>query len=518
LVGFVLAAANGWDVRLRRVACLLVPVFLCLVPTARHNRIASGRLVPISVNGGINFYIGNNADYDATVAIRPGLRWEELTQRFDATHDPVRWQQNYYRATVDWMRREPAAAAALGCKKLVLFWNRREIDRNQDSHALFGDSHVLQWLGMRWSWFAPLGLVGLVLRRRRARDVPLHVLVVAQLAGVVAFFVTSRYRLVAVPWLGIAAGLALQAAWEAWRAGDRRRLVQWAAGFAAACLVVFPGWYGVAHLDFGRPDFDRAEVLARNGEPEAALHAYEQAAARHPQDPDVRFRYGEQLARRGQPERARDEYRRATGLAPWSYKPPLALGAAYLAEGDYDAAWEALSEAQRRGDPHGRSVYDMGLVRERQGRWADALELYRRSLESPDERARWVPGILASHAASCSWDKRKPPSRSSPPATPLVADRRGVPLERARAWLQAGDAARALRSLDAIEAGAQDDARVQFLRARALHALGRDTEARAAGERAVALAPQNAAYRRWLDGAAFRATDSGLDSVSIASP
>jgi hypothetical protein len=112
----VLVQRTGWN---ERGAAVLVPVLVLLVPTARHNRVASGRLVPVSVNGGINFFIGNNPDYDTTVGIRPGLRWEELTERFGSMDDPVAWQKNFYRASFDWMRRDPGAACALIRKSIL---------------------------------------------------------------------------------------------------------------------------------------------------------------------------------------------------------------------------------------------------------------------------------------------------------------------------------------------------------------------------------------------------------------
>jgi tetratricopeptide (TPR) repeat protein len=385
LLGLLLQRVD-WPRRVRRVACVLVPVLLLLMPTLRHNRVATGEIVPISVNGGINFYIGNNPDYDATVAIRPGLRWEELTQRFDSMDDPVQWQRNFYGAAGTWIGAHPGDWAALFFKKGVLFWNRLEIDRNQDSSAMRGDSMVLR-AGVLWWVLAPLGLVGLVLLWRQWRRLPLHALFFLQMLGVMAFFVTSRYRLAVVPWLAIAAGFAIRSAVLAARRHERRRLGRLAALLLLALGLVLPDWYGVAEQDFGRPDFDRAEVLARLGDRDGALQAYERAASRHPEDPDVHLRYGEHLLRMGRREAALGEFRRATELAPWSYKPPLALGAALLERGDLDGAWSALEEAERRGDPHGMTLYDMGLVRERQGRYAEALDLFRQSLGRRDTPA-----------------------------------------------------------------------------------------------------------------------------------
>lgn len=253
---------------------------------------------------------------------------------------------------------------------------------------MYGDSWVLRGFGSRWTMLAAPGLVGLVLLARvRA---PLLVLVGWQTAGVLAFFVTSRYRLALVPFLALAAGRALVETWNAVRARRSRRLGGLGAGFLAAALVVGPDWTGSTGREFGRPDFDAAEVLARRGDRMGALQAYERAILRHPDDPDVHFRYGEQLARFGRADSALAAYDRAAALAPWSYKPPLAAGALRLERGELEAAWAAFAAAERRGDPHGRTLYDMALVRELQARYAEALDLYRKSLERQDDRRERV--------------------------------------------------------------------------------------------------------------------------------
>ena len=59
-------------------AVFLVGMAISIGPVAMHNHIIGGDSVLISYNGGINFYIGNNADYERTVAIGPGWEWDEL--------------------------------------------------------------------------------------------------------------------------------------------------------------------------------------------------------------------------------------------------------------------------------------------------------------------------------------------------------------------------------------------------------------------------------------------------------
>ena len=497
------------SVRLRRATCVVVPVLLLLVPTMRHNRLATGRIVPISVNGGINFFIGNNPDYDTTVAIRPGLRWEELTQRFGAPDDPVRWQENYYRASVDFARQEPGEFLALLAKKCVLFWNRREIDRNQDSSAMMGDSRVLGLDPVRWSLFAPLGLVGLVVLRRSWRQLPLHAVFVLQMLGVVAFFVTSRYRLAVVPWLGIAAGAAVVSMVAAARRRPRA-LAPLGLGLAAAGLLVLPDWYGLGAHDFGRPDFDWAEVLARRGDREGALRAYERAAARHPDDPDVLFRYGEHLRRFGRTDSAVAEFERAAALAPWSYKLPLAIGAARLETGDLEAAWRALEAAESRGDPYGRALYDMGLVRERQGRYDEALELYRRSLERRDSSEERVARRLGAARCLILLGRPEPAEIEFTAAESETSEPARIHIERAETWIRAGDPVRAAQGLRRWPEAARDP-RAQYTLSRALAESGNRAEALAAARRAATLDSQSDRYRNWV---ALLETDSRADSGS----
>ncbi|UCE02893.1 MAG: tetratricopeptide repeat protein, partial [Candidatus Latescibacterota bacterium] len=73
-------------------------------------------------------------------------------------------------------------------------------------------------------------------------------------------------------------------------------------------------------------------------------------------------------------------------------------------------------------------------------------------------------------------------------AEPLFRDARRVPLERADAWLGAGEPTRALTLLQSVP-GVDGSARAQFIRARALRDLGRESEARRAAERALQLDP-----------------------------
>lgn len=498
LLGWIALRTATWTERFLRSVLFVAPVLFLLLPTARHNRLASGHLIPISVNGGINFYIGNNLDYDDTVSIRPGLRWEELTKRFGHMDDPYRWERGFYEAAWRSMQQRPWAHLALFGKKALLLWNGREIDRNQDSSVLRQASWVLR-AGLPWAVLALGGLVGVgLIRRVRGPKLPLLALLFLQALAIVGFFVTSRYRLSLVPWLALATALAAREIGLALWRRNRGQLILPAVILAVACLIVLPDWTGLKRNPFGRPDFDRAMVLARLGDRQGALDSYNQALKHSPDDPDVVYRRGEHLELMGRRQEAIGAYERAAELAPKSYKPSLSLGAAFLLENDLEAAWKALSEAEARGDPSGKALYDLGLVRERQGRLEEAGQLFEQSLQRPDRPEDMALRHLGLARCQVQLGRPEVAEVHFRAAGEILKDPDAVELERAEAWLRAGEPLRTLTLLQGMK-GLDDNARGQFIRARALQTLGRFDAASQAARRAAELDPASESYRRFRE-------------------
>ena len=79
-----IAAFCAWALWHRRVSAyrslffFIVPIALVILPVTYRNWTIEPDLVFISSNAGVNFYIGNNADYERTVSLRPGMQWETV--------------------------------------------------------------------------------------------------------------------------------------------------------------------------------------------------------------------------------------------------------------------------------------------------------------------------------------------------------------------------------------------------------------------------------------------------------
>ena len=84
--------------QLRLPSTFLLGLLLAIAPVTLRNYAIGGDAVLISANAGINFYLGNNPDYQRTVNIRPGWEWYELLNRakVEAQAERLVQQSDFY--------------------------------------------------------------------------------------------------------------------------------------------------------------------------------------------------------------------------------------------------------------------------------------------------------------------------------------------------------------------------------------------------------------------------------------
>jgi len=313
----------GWNVRpgtglkttARHFAGLIAGFLLAVAPATIVNWIESDDFVLIAWNGGVNFYIGNNARSDGMTAVHPDFRKDW----WGSYHDFIRYAEDdhgrslkpsevssyWYRQGADFIVTEPGAALRLTGRKALLYFSGAEISNNiaitpyiEDATPLFSYLPDMTRLFMVCYAFC---FVSLVRDRRRAAPTLLSLYVFAYAAINILFFVTSRYRLPVLPVLVIVGAHTL---WLL-RADIRKHWYYLVAAVAYLPLVVFvsvpvnyPGYYvavGNSHLQKSALDeaersfqkvlqyVDRypqvseglAMVAERRGEPERAIQLYE---------------------------------------------------------------------------------------------------------------------------------------------------------------------------------------------------------------------------------------------------
>jgi 4-amino-4-deoxy-L-arabinose transferase-like glycosyltransferase len=312
----------------RRAGWLLLGAAVAVAPVTLRNWTRGGELVLVSSNAGVNLYLGNNPRYDATVAMRPGRDWQALllAPRLQRVSGAAPASRFFADRVVAYAVRDPGGFIVLQARKLRLLAGGDEIPRNQEIYPARVWSPILRlllWkvpgLAFPFGLLLPLATVGLGVAARRA---PMLAAATGVLAlGVLAFFVTARYRAPLVPLLALFA--AAGARWALVDAGPRGRVVAVAAGAAV---------YLVANLGQGpmprqmNPDAEHglAHWLERDGRRSEALDIYRRLAREAPESFDAWYGVAQLATVLGHRDEAAAALARIRDLAP-SYPDTAAL-------------------------------------------------------------------------------------------------------------------------------------------------------------------------------------------------
>ncbi len=330
------------------VALFLAGVALPVLAVTLRNLAVSGEPVLVSSNGGINLYIGNNADYERTIRIRPGGEFEMLAQEpehLGIVGDAARSRYFTGRALA-FLSEYPGPAFRLYVRKVRDLIAGREIPRNQDSYAYREHSKLLSVLLWRYGiafpfgLVAPLALAGAVIgagERGRSGRRLLWIYAAAYAVSIVLFFPTGRYRLPLIPIMALFAGNLLGAGIAR---GQRRA----AAVALVAGLVLFNADAFTAGERWPEEEaLNRAYALRVKGRIDDAREAYRLAIALNPRRIDPHNALAAIAAREGRWADAAAHYRDLLEIAPDFVEVRRNLGQAYLALGMRDEArreWE----------------------------------------------------------------------------------------------------------------------------------------------------------------------------------
>jgi len=426
----------GPAMRRSALAFLLTPFVLLLLPVMWHNarfdeapvrsdqqhiqdtsasaamgRIARLRFAPIASNLGVNFYLGNHSRVGGRNNIHHPEHFELYSEIVDEPLDQgitgASQRSSYLvSATLADMVDNPKAWMRRLGQKAWRMMNGVEITRNSNLYAHREGSSllaVLLWkIGVAFpsGLVIPLALLGLVYARGSGAG---NTLVVWRLAlhavFLMGFFVTARYRLPALPVLGIYAAFAAETLVEAARAQERERLVR---GGIALVMLLFACNVGVPVRDGHAPGeyYVLGLEVTRRGEFEKAVRVYRELLELEPTSIEGHDRLATNLMRlasvleSSSPEAAAlfDEaerhYREAIGLAPGLALIHSHLGSLLFRRGRLDESLAAYDEALRLDPSFAHVHVNKGVVLEFRGEREAAIESYRTTLRIEPGNAR----------------------------------------------------------------------------------------------------------------------------------
>ncbi len=223
----------------------VVTLVLCLLPPVIHNSRHAGRLTGPSLNGGVNLYVGNWSQANGFFHAFEG---------FDVENDPggadylsgktgesviglAQADRQWTREAFIVMADDPLRVSGLWVRKVWLHFAAAEIPQISPQGVWSRDVPIYRFLIVPYGLIAALALVGMVLSWRTRRQMrPWIAAVILIVAFQSFFFVVSRYRLILVPVLTLAATAGVLEMWTRRGAGLARGAVL----VVAAGLIVYP--------------------------------------------------------------------------------------------------------------------------------------------------------------------------------------------------------------------------------------------------------------------------------------
>lgn len=285
---------------LRQTLVVYAATAVVIAPVIIRNYVVGRDIVPIASQGGVNFFIGNNAESDGRTAIVPGTRWDWWGGYEDAiaiaeqargrSLKPSEVSDYYFERAFVFILGSPDESIPLLARKFGLFWGGGERSNNKYIY-FFWHKSGLGKVPLPGFWLiAPLGLAGAVLLWPRRREfLLLYLFVASYMVGVIAFFVNARFRLPVVPVLIVFAAYAAFALWQTIRqrnAGGWKTIVLVTLCFLAVDLDFIRFRENKVHAD-SLSHYTLGNAYLKMGLSDKAIDEYEEAVAvykRYPND------------------------------------------------------------------------------------------------------------------------------------------------------------------------------------------------------------------------------------------
>lgn len=336
----------------KNVAIFLITLFMTLLPVTLHNVVRGKDMVFLTSHSGFNFYVGNNPKAEGTFDTPAGVGSNVESQRTDSKLiaekemgrelKPSQVSRYWSDKAWDFIRSNPGKVAQLCGRKLMLFFDSRELSDVDD--YLFGRNFnaFLRWPWLDFSVLVILLFAGLLPVWKSSKRDLIFLWVTAYLAGMLAFFVNARYRL---PMLSVfipLAAAALVGLSDAFKKSEWKAIVL----FIGLGLTGF--FISRTHLvgtDPSRDYVNAGDARALQKDFAAAQPLYEAALKANPSNPKAQLATGLNLGRLGRIDESRPYYLRTLELDPQNYQAHNNLGLWYEERGESETALGHFKQA-----------------------------------------------------------------------------------------------------------------------------------------------------------------------------
>jgi tetratricopeptide (TPR) repeat protein len=423
-----------------------------------HEYTGSCTFLPTS--GGVNFFMGNNPDYEKTVAVRPGSHYHAMiNQAFKEgiiLENEVEKSRYFYEKTLHYALKQPAAFAAGLFQKSIQLISSREIPNNIDIYLFRDWSFLLRTLvwkagkfGFPFGLLLPFAMAGIFFAWKKV-PVPWLLFLFSYSFSLVLVHVCGRFRIPMMPILILLASAGFVELTHAirsisWWKREHRGLLPVGGAVILACSIISwaPGPFALEKTNYRaemynlisefhmmRDNFELAKeaaskaleidpgyadaytslalALTKVGDGQRAMDNYLKAIRCEPDNYEALNNMGELMLDRGQPDEALHYFESALANTPDALRNAevtVNMGLALLGMGKPDDAIERFTQALSKEPQMAEAFNGIGIACFQKGSFGKAIENYRQALAIRPSYAQARVNLGAAYAEAGNFDE-----------------------------------------------------------------------------------------------------------------
>tara|TARA_B100000315_G_C14571399_1_gene585726 strand:- start:465 stop:2300 length:1836 start_codon:yes stop_codon:yes gene_type:complete len=367
-------------------------LFLIIGSVTVLNYVAEEDFVLVAGNLGVNFYIGNNAQAKGifTSAGELGLNQENMFRdaRIIAESKSARRLStsevsNYWFGRgLDFIKANPLKSGKLFLKKIALVLSGDEFIHDFEYTIIRNKIRIFKVLLMDLRFILPFSFIGLFLGlKHRDKYIFLYLSCAVFLFTLPIFFISSRYRIMAVPYLIIFASFTLHSIYRV--ISQRQALRSLVLSFAAISIFIISG-YSQFNKAPQETLFDQcilgADYQQNLGNFDKSIPYLKKAAQIKPESPALLFKLGVSFYEQGDFLTAKDKFKKVIEINPLFVDAYYNLGFIYNLEENYSQAVKVLEKAVNLDNDHEKAYFELGLAYKQIGNYEKAEAAFSKAL------------------------------------------------------------------------------------------------------------------------------------------
>ena len=322
-LAMIYLSGKGSRSSLLPASCALLSALVCLTPVTYFNYMATGKIVPVATQGGVNFFIGNAQGATGWASSLPGVGadWTDA----DATRlaeldagislNPYEQSQQLFKMGIDQIKSAPSAWLGLMIRKTLIMHNIHEIGNNRPLNLPKEAApflHLLFLLSL--GGLLPFAIVGLIQSRSNFIIIKVSIGFIIIFGGsLLFFFISGRYRMPLLPVCIVFAGIGIAYLSNKWSNVLRlSSLIAILTGF----IIALPPWAGSNFDNAAQGYFVVGNALLKQGRPAEAATYYTRSIAHDPEYPKLHLNRGVALMAGGDTSQAIAEFKRELEIFP----------------------------------------------------------------------------------------------------------------------------------------------------------------------------------------------------------